>query len=98
MSEESTTPDLFELLRRADEAAERRDWDSVMSIVAPDAVWDQFGMHVFDGRAAIRGYFDDWVSAFEGRDGDGGSPRPRQRSSCCCRTCPETGVGHVREP
>ena len=66
MSEESTTRDLFELLRRADEAAERRDWDAVMSIFAPDAVWDQFGMHVFDGRAAIRGYFDDWVSAFEG--------------------------------
>src|SRR5437764_15330166 len=59
MSEESTTPDLVELLRRADEAAERRDWDAVMSIFAPDAVWDQFGMHVLDGRAAIRGYLDD---------------------------------------
>ena len=53
-------------MRRADEAAERRDWDAVMSIFAPDAVWDQFGMHVFDGRAAIRGFFEDWFSAFEG--------------------------------
>ena len=65
MSEESTTPDLFELLRRADEAAERRDWDAVMSIFAPDAVWDIRELGVFEGRAAIRGFLEDWFAAYE---------------------------------
>jgi len=36
--EESTTPDLVELVRRLDEAANRLDFDAAMSFYAPDAV------------------------------------------------------------
>jgi ketosteroid isomerase-like protein len=67
MSEESTTPDLVELMRQATEPGNRRDFDAVMSIYALDAVWD--GSHTalgsFEGATAIRGFFEDWVGADE---------------------------------
>ena len=44
MSQESTTPDLVELVRRLDEAASRLDFDAMVSFFAPDAV--------FEGRAS----------------------------------------------
>jgi len=40
MPEESTTPDGVELLRRSVEGTNRREIDEVMSVYAPDAVWD----------------------------------------------------------
>jgi len=58
MPEESTTPDLVELTRRNFEAANRRDFDAVLSFFAPDAVWDAslsgVGIGTFEGSAAVR--------------------------------------------
>ena len=66
MSEESTTPDLVELVRRLDEAANRRDFDAAVSFYAPAAVWEgrASGM-TFEGRTAIRGFFEDMSVAYE---------------------------------
>jgi uncharacterized protein (TIGR02246 family) len=66
MSEESTTPDLVELVRRQFEAGNRRDLDTVLSSFAPDAVLDgrALGDH-FKGRAAIRSFIEDWFGTYE---------------------------------
>lgn len=66
MSEQSVTPDLVELTRRIFEAADRRDFDAVLSFCAPDAVWEAVGLGTsFEGVAAIRGFLEDWLSAYE---------------------------------
>jgi ketosteroid isomerase-like protein len=63
MPEEATVPDPVELTRRAFEAANQRDTDAVMSFFAPGAVFD--GRFEFlEGRAAIRGFLDDWFRDF----------------------------------
>jgi hypothetical protein len=38
-----------------------------MSLFAPDAVYDASlpGIGIFEGVAAIRGFFEDWVGAYE---------------------------------
>ena len=67
MSEESTTPDLVELTRQANEAYGRRDFDAAMSFFAPDAVWDasQTAFGTYEGAAAIRSFLEDWIGTFE---------------------------------
>src|SRR5471030_659968 len=67
MSEEFTTPDLVEVTRAIFDAANRGDWDAVMSFHAPDSVWDasRFDVGIFEGRSAIRGLFEDWLDAYE---------------------------------
>jgi ketosteroid isomerase-like protein len=65
MSEEATTPDLVELGRRLFDAANRRDFDAMMSFWAPDAVWRYEGGYTFEGRAAIRGFLEDMASSFD---------------------------------
>ena len=66
MSEESTTPDLVELMGRAFEAASRRDLDAVASSFAEDATFDGRGVGgPFEGRAAIRGMLEEWFDAYE---------------------------------
>ena len=66
MSEESTTPDPVELVRRFNEAASRLDFDAMVSFYAPDAVWEgrASGM-TFEGRTAIRGFWEDVTVAYE---------------------------------
>jgi uncharacterized protein (TIGR02246 family) len=66
MSEESTTPDLVELVGRALEAANRRDLDAVAGSFAEDATFDgrALGDH-FEGRAAIRSFIEEWFGAYE---------------------------------
>jgi ketosteroid isomerase-like protein len=66
MSEESTTPDPVELVRKQFEAGNRRDIDAVVSTFAVDAVFDgrALGDH-FEGRGAIRGFVEDWFRAWE---------------------------------
>jgi ketosteroid isomerase-like protein len=63
MLEESTTPDLVELIRRS---IEPEDIEAALSFYAPDAVWDAspWGMGVFEGQAAVRGFFEDWRSSY----------------------------------
>jgi ketosteroid isomerase-like protein len=65
MPGESTTPDPAELTRLAFEAANQRDIDAVMSFFAPDAVFQgRVAGDLFEGRAAIRGFLDEWFGSF----------------------------------
>jgi ketosteroid isomerase-like protein len=64
MSQESTTPDLAEIVRKQVEALIRRDLDGVLSIVAEDGVLDGRA-DLLEGRATIRGFLDDWFGAYE---------------------------------
>jgi ketosteroid isomerase-like protein len=52
---------------QASQAAERRDFDEVMSVYASDAVWDASlaGVGSFQGVAAIRGFLEDWIGGYE---------------------------------
>ena len=67
MPEESTTPDLEELLRRLTDAADRRDLDAITTFYAPDAVWDMspMGMGTFEGQTGVRAFFEDWFGSYE---------------------------------
>jgi limonene-1,2-epoxide hydrolase len=65
MSEESTTPDLVELVRGHFAAVNRRDFDAVESFYAPDAVLRGAEIGRFEGVAAIRGLYEDLLSAHE---------------------------------
>jgi ketosteroid isomerase-like protein len=67
MAEGPASPDLLQRQRRAVEAGGRRDWDAAMTFYAPDAVWDasRAGGVTFEGAAAIRSFFEDWVGAYE---------------------------------
>jgi ketosteroid isomerase-like protein len=67
MSEESTTPDLVELVRQSTEAANTRDFELMVPFFAPDAAWDMSptGLGTYNGRAAIRGFFEDWIGAYD---------------------------------
>jgi ketosteroid isomerase-like protein len=47
------------------ESANRRDWDALMSFLAPDAVMETGGMGTHEGLAAIRGFFEDWIGAYD---------------------------------
>jgi ketosteroid isomerase-like protein len=65
MSEESTTPDPVELTRLAFEAVNQRDIDAVVRFFAPDGVLDgRAAGGLYEGRAAIRGFLDDWFDSF----------------------------------
>ena len=67
MTEESTTPDLVALARRAIEAADAGDFEVLTSLCQPEAVWDAsqgFG-EVFEGRDAIRRWLEDWWAAYD---------------------------------
>ena len=66
MSEESTTPDLVQLVRAAWEAGNRRDLDAVMSFYAPNVVWDgsNVGIGMFEGSVAVRDFLADMLRAF----------------------------------
>ena len=66
-AEESTTPDLVELMRGNMEAGSRGDLDTAMTFYAPDAVWDTspMGLGVYEGQPAIRLFFEDWLTAYD---------------------------------
>jgi ketosteroid isomerase-like protein len=67
MPEEPTTPDLVELVCRRSEASNRRDMDALMSLFAPDGIYDTSpsGLGVYEGRSAIRAFIGEWWDAFE---------------------------------
>jgi ketosteroid isomerase-like protein len=64
MTEESTAPDLVEIVREQIEALNRRDLDGVLINVAEDAVLDG-RVEVVKGRARIRGFLEEWWGAYE---------------------------------
>ena len=72
MSEESTTPDPDEALRRLVEALNRRDFDAALSLYTPDVVWElpPLGLAVLAegrliGQEAIRKLWEDLTGSFE---------------------------------
>ena len=68
MPEQSTSADLVELSRRSVEAANRGDFDAMLSFFAPDAVWDLNplgGLGTFEGHVAIRRFLEDWHANYE---------------------------------
>jgi ketosteroid isomerase-like protein len=69
MPDESTAPDLAQALRRLTEAANRRplDLDEALAMYSHDAVVDNgpVGAGLFEGREAIRGFFEDWATLYE---------------------------------
>ena len=83
MSEESTTPDLVELVRKQFEALNRRDLDGVMSSVAEDGVLDGRA-DLIEGRAAIRGFLDEWFGAYEELDYELEEVSRPRRWGCVC--------------
>jgi ketosteroid isomerase-like protein len=66
MSEESTTPDLVEIVTGLFEAADRGDWDVVLSAYAPDAVLETDD-GIFDAASPprIRGFWEELAGMFE---------------------------------
>jgi ketosteroid isomerase-like protein len=67
MSEESTTPDLVEVIRAMFEAGDRRELDTVMSVLDPDFVLDlsRLGLGSFRRHAAVREFVTDWWRSYD---------------------------------
>jgi ketosteroid isomerase-like protein len=67
MPEESTTPDLVELVREQLDAVNRRDADALASFAAADVVYDTSpsGFGVYEGQEAIRGFIEGYWGLFE---------------------------------
>jgi len=67
MSLESATPDLAERVRRVYEATNRREFDAMVSVYGRGSVWDMtpMGLGTYEGPAAIRRFFEDWLGTFE---------------------------------
>jgi ketosteroid isomerase-like protein len=59
MPEESTTPDLVEMIRHVFETFSRRDLEASASYFAPDAVWE--GFEVAIGRERIQALWEDYA-------------------------------------
>ena len=64
MAEESTTPDLVELAQRYIDAVNVGDIDAATNLFASDVVWEGV-FQTFEGRAAARGFLQDWLDAFD---------------------------------
>ena len=66
MTEEPATPDLVERLQRFVDATNAADFDAMASFYAHDAVYDarRVGLRL-EGREAIRGFLEQWSSAYE---------------------------------
>ena len=67
MSEDSTTRDLVELVRRLVDAGDSGDVDAMTSFFASDGVWDSspMGMEVYEGLTATRRFFEDFWGSYE---------------------------------
>ena len=66
MSQESTTPDLADLVRAAFEAADRGDWDAAISPYAPDVLWETGdGITDVAGASAVRRLWEEYAGMFE---------------------------------
>jgi len=64
MVEEAVTPDRADLWRQAIKAGGRRDFDAMISVYAPDAVYVG-RVATYEGAAAIRSFFEDWIGRYE---------------------------------
>ena len=64
MPEESTTPDLVELAQRRIDSVNAGDIGAATSLFAPEIVREGL-FQTFEGRAAARGFVQDWVDAYD---------------------------------
>jgi len=62
---DESTPDLTVLVHQIVAATNARDFDAVESFYAPDAVLAIWELGTFEGRAAIRGLYEDWWRTYE---------------------------------
>src|ERR1700730_4394860 len=64
--EGDASPDTL-LTLRAFEHVKRRDWDSVLSLTASDAVWDMtpVGLGTYQGHKRARQLWEEWSGAYE---------------------------------
>jgi ketosteroid isomerase-like protein len=67
MSNEPTTSVALEQARKSFQAADSGDYDWMMTFYGPDSVFDMspWGLGTYEGLAAIRAFFNDWIGAFE---------------------------------
>jgi ketosteroid isomerase-like protein len=66
MPEQPTTADLVEVVTGLFEAAERGDWDTLISHYAPAAVWEtDDGILDVAGAPAVRALLEEWTGTFE---------------------------------
>ena len=67
MAEEAAIRDPVQVLRRAYEFVNRKEWDSWESLVAPDCVLEtsRLGVGTIEGREAIRRFLEDWQRSYE---------------------------------
>jgi hypothetical protein len=66
MPDDSTTPDLAELYQHGADAFNAGDLDTFMGFYAPHAVVEMVELFgTWEGRAAIRAFFEDWLGAFD---------------------------------
>ena len=67
MSQESRAADSGELTRRLYETADRGDFDAMVRLFRPGAVWDlsDAGIGTFEGAKAIRRFVEDWQGSYE---------------------------------
>ena len=61
MPEESTTPDLVEVIRRVFETFSRGDLEASIGFFAPDAIWEGLDMAI--GRARIRALWEEYANS-----------------------------------
>jgi ketosteroid isomerase-like protein len=65
-AEESTTPDLVQVVTGLFEAADRGDWEAVVRPYAADVVWEsEDGMMSSDGAHAVRSLWEECAGTFE---------------------------------
>ena len=64
MPDESTTPDLAELVRTQLEALTRNDLDAALRFYAPDCVVEQ-EMGTLEGVSAFRAFLEEWLGSCE---------------------------------
>ena len=66
MAEETTTPDLVEIVTRLFEAADRCDWGAVVAPYAADVSWEsEDGITSAKGAQAVRAFWEGWAGTFE---------------------------------
>ncbi|HME05341.1 MAG TPA: nuclear transport factor 2 family protein [Solirubrobacteraceae bacterium] len=67
MSDQPAPADPVELVIAALRALERRDFDAVMSFMAPDVVLDSssIGLGTYEGAEAFRHFFEGWLDPYD---------------------------------
>ncbi|HTQ68078.1 MAG TPA: nuclear transport factor 2 family protein [Solirubrobacteraceae bacterium] len=63
--ERSTAPSLEELVKISIDVSNALDFDALVDMFAPDAVFDISPLGVFEGRPAIRKLLEEWLGMLE---------------------------------